>query len=180
MNRRNRLAWIDLEMTGLDPHQDVILEIATIITDGNLSLCAHGPSLVIHQPEERLAGLDSWVNRQHTQSGLLEQVRNSSISVQEAEEKTMVFLREWCEPRTALLAGNSVWNDRMFLSAYMPSIVDFLHYRLVDVSSFKAMLSRWYPDKPQVSFKKKERHRALEDIEESIAELRYYREHFFV
>jgi len=180
MKKENRLIWIDLEMTGLDTNHDVILEIASIVTDNQLNIVAEGPVLVIHQSEERLKSMNEWVLEQHTKSGLLDQVRTSEITIKDAQEITLTFLREWCEPEVCPLAGNSVWNDRAFLQEYMPDIASFFHYRMIDVSSFKEMVLRWYSDNPKAKFEKKDEHRALDDIKESIAELRYYRQHFFV
>jgi len=180
MNKKDAIIWIDLEMTGLNPKHDVIVEIASIVTDSQLNIVAQGPSLIIHQPEERLKNMSQWVYEQHTKSGLLDQVRASNISQQEAQESTLTFLRKWCEPGVCPLAGNSVWADRAFLQAYMPALVDFFHYRMIDVSSFKEMIARWYPGNKNAVFEKKDKHRALEDIEESIAELRHYKTHFFI
>ena len=175
--KNNLLVWIDLEMTGLDYHHDAILEIATIITDTNLNIIATGPELVIHQPEEILNRMDAWCVETHGKSGLLEKVQNSTITVQ-AEEQTLQFLQQYCEKQTAPLCGNTVWFDKLFLKKDMPALVDFLHYRIVDVTAFKIMLSAW--SGKNVAFKKQNNHRALDDIKESIAELQYYRNTFIV
>lgn len=180
MHSDNNLVWIDLEMTGLDAKKDVILEIACIITDSNLNVVAEGPVLVIHQSQDMLASMDAWPKKQHTQSGLIERVRASSITTQHAEDQIVAFIKEHCSPNTALLAGNSVWQDRVFLHAYMPQILTYLHYRIIDVSTVKELVARWYPDSPHVKFEKKDTHRALQDINESIAELKHFRTYFFV
>ena len=174
--KNNLLVWIDLEMTGLDYHNDVILEIATIITDTELNIVATGPDLVIHQPEQALNRMDTWCVETHSKSGLLEKVRSSSLTVAQAEEQTLQFLQQFCEKQTAPLCGNTVWFDKLFLKKDMPAIVDFLHYRVVDVTAFKIMLSAW--SGKNVSFKKKNNHRALDDIKESIEELQFYRTNF--
>lgn len=179
MKTNNRLVWIDLEMTGLDPAKDVILEIATLITDNDLNIIASGPELVIHQPESALAGMSDEVRALHKKSGLVERVKASVVSVREAERQTFEFIKEHCDPDTAPLCGNSVWQDKNFLSAGMPSIVDYLHYRILDVTAIKQVVTRWYADDPKAIFKKADTHRALADIKESIAELAYYRQNYF-
>ncbi|MFV1959469.1 MAG: oligoribonuclease [Planctomycetota bacterium] len=176
---RSPLVWIDLEMTGLDPNRCFIVEIATVVTDGDLEILAEGPHLVVHQDEPQLASLSDWSRKQFTTSGLLERARTSEVTCAEAEEQTLSFLRRHCEPRKAPLCGNSVHTDRAFLRRRMPDLHEFLHYRNVDVSTFKEMLRRWYPERfapPQ----KASRHEALSDIRESIEELGYYRRTFFV
>ncbi len=180
MNKRENLIWIDLEMTGLDPVKHVILEIASLVTDGQLNILAEGPSLVIYQPEENLTNMHQWVLEQHTKSGLLDRVRASTITLEQAQEQTLAFLREYCEPDTSPLCGNSVWNDRAFLQVYMPKIAKFLYYRMIDVTAFKEIIMRWYPDSPHKEYKKEDKHRALEDIRESVAELRHFRKYFFI
>lgn len=174
----NPLVWIDLEMSGLDPDEDVILEIATIVTDGDLEVVSEGPNLVIHQPEEVLQGMDAWNTKHHGESGLTERVRNSEIDTREAERRTLEFLRDHVEPDDAPLCGNSVYQDRRFLYRYMPELEEFLHYRNVDVSSIKEVVERWYSDVEAPE--KDTRHRALDDIRESIEELRFYRDRVFV
>lgn len=174
------LVWIDLEMTGLDISKDVILEIASIITDGNLNIVAQGPLYVIHQSERHLTGMNEWCQKQHTQSGLVDAVRQSTTSLEHAYAKTVHFIRTHCEPQTGVLCGNSVWQDRIFLAKYMPEIVDYLNYRIIDVSSFKDAIGRWYPADKHTTFKKGDTHRAHDDIKESIAELKHYRKYFFV
>jgi len=173
------LVWIDCEMTGLDPRQHVLLEIATIITDYDLAIVARGPVLAIRQSESKLGLMDSWNRRTHGGSGLLDRVRSEGISVAEAERQTLSFVRRYCTIRSAPLCGNSIGQDRQFLVRYMPKLEAFLNYRVVDVSSIKVLVKEWYGKKYQ-SPKKKETHRALDDIEESIAELDFYRKTVFV
>ena len=175
----NNLIWIDLEMTGLNPEKDVILEIATIITDNFLNILAEGPSLVIFQPKEILDTMDEWPKKQHTKSGLIEKVRNSTVSVKQAEQQTLEFVQQYCTPNTAPLCGNSVYQDRAFLRNYMQNLNSFTHYRLIDVSSVKELVRRWYPQDPHAQFKKTDSHRALTDIHESIEELKQYKKYFF-
>jgi oligoribonuclease len=180
MNKKENLIWIDLEMTGLDPAQHVPLEIASLVTDGQLNILAEGPALAIYQPEENLTNMHTWVLEQHTKSGLLERVRASTVTLEQAQEQTLFFLREFCEPDTSPLCGNSIWNDRAFLQTYMPKIAKFLYYRMIDVTSFKEVVARWYPDSPHKEYKKEDKHRALDDIRESVAELRHFRKYFFI
>ena len=171
------LVWIDLEMSGLDPDTCEILEIATIITDGDLNLLAEGPDLVIHQPDHVLDAMDEWCTRQHGLSGLSAQVKASTISLADAEARTLEFLRPYCPPGRSPLCGNSIGHDRRFLLKHMSGLAAHLHYRSVDVTSIKELARRWYPELPAPD--KGESHRALDDIRESIAELRYYRQHIF-
>lgn len=180
MNKKDNLVWIDLEMTGLNPANDVILEIASIITDKDLNVIKEGPSLVIHQPDSVLDYMDHRVKELHTKSGLLELVRNSSITLKQAEDQTLSFIKTYCMPETAPLCGNSVWQDRTFLYHYMPQLLSYLHYRIIDVTSFKEIITRWYPHNRHAFFEKKDTHRALDDIKESIAELKQYRTYFFI
>ena len=171
---------MDLEMTGLDPDTDVIVEIATLITDDNLELVAEGPDLVIHQPPEVLATMDDFVRKMHTRSGLLPQIEASTITLEAAAEQTLAFLKEHIkEERTVPLCGNSIGTDRRFLAKHTPEIENFLHYRSVDVSTIKELTRRWYPDVLANLPQKGLSHRALDDIRESLAELQYYREHVF-
>lgn len=174
-----RMVWVDLEMTGLNPDVSVIVEIATIVTESDLTVVAEGPNLVIHQPEEVLAGMSDFVRDLHARSGLLERIRASDVSLAAAAEQTVAFLSTHIAKGTAPLCGNSVWKDRAFLERYMPSVIDLLHYRIVDVSTLKELARRWYPGS-LLPPKKKELHRALDDIRESIEELRYYRANLFV
>ena len=172
------IVWIDLEMTGLDPSRERIIEIATVITDGQLNVVKEGPDLVVHQPQALLDAMDDWNRSHHGGSGLVERVRRSRVSESEAEEQTLSFVSQYVtKSRTAPLAGNSVHQDRRFLERYMPRLNDYLHYRNVDVSTIKELAKRWYPDVR--GYQKQNSHRALDDIRESIAELRYYRREVF-
>jgi oligoribonuclease len=174
------LAWMDLEMTGLDPAKDVIVEIATLLTDDDLTIVAEGPDLVVHTSEELLAAMDPFVVEMHTKSGLLDAIRSSTISLADAGAATLAFLRAHVpEPGTVPLCGNSIGTDRRFLAAYLPDIENFLHYRSVDVSSVKELVRRWYPDVRSGRPRKQGSHRALDDIRESVEELRYYRTSVF-
>jgi len=176
MNKKTNLVWIDLEMTGLDPDKDVILEIATIITDEDLNIIEEGPCLAIHQSDAVLGVMNPWVREMHQESGLIERVRESKVTLKQAEKQTLDFIKKYCDPGEGRLCGNSVWKDRAFLGKYMPAILDSLHYRLIDVTAVKELVLRWYPN---AEFEKKNSHRALDDIRESIEELRYYRKNFF-
>lgn len=176
---KKHLVWIDCEMTGLDPAKDTLLEIATIVTNYDLELVAHGPVLAIKTSEAKLEGMDAWNRRTHKKSGLIERVRSEGVSVAEAQKQTLAFVKKYCYARTAPLCGNSIGQDKRFLAKYMPELHDFLHYKVVDVSSIKVLIKEWYGGKYE-SPKKQEKHRALDDIEESIAELAYYRETVFV
>lgn len=171
------LVWMDLEMTGLEPDTDLIIEMATIITDGELNVVAEGPVMAIKQPEANLAAMDEWNQQHHSKSGLLERVRKSQISQLEAEAQTLAFLELHVEKNKAPLCGNTIWQDRRFLARYMPDLERYLHYRIIDVSSLKELVVRWRPELLG-GFTKANEHTALADIRESIAELRYYREHF--
>jgi len=176
---RKHLVWMDCEMTGLDPDEHVLLEIATIITDYDLEIVARGPVLAIRPSQSKLDRMDAWCRRTHGKSGLLDRVRDEGVSVAEAERQTLNFIRRYCYVRTAPLCGNSIGQDKRFLAKYMPRLDAFLHYRIVDVSSIKTLVSQWYEGRYE-SPKKKDAHRALSDIEESIAELAYYRKTVFV
>lgn len=168
---------MDLEMTGLDPDRSVIVEIATLVTDSELNVLGQGPNLVISHPESVLENMEPWSRRHHEASGLLARIRSSSVSTQDAQKATLDFLSSLCRAKVCPLAGNSVWQDRRFLVRYMPALNDFLHYRIVDVSTVKELVRRWYPHLP--AYDKKNRHTALSDILESLAELKYYREKVF-
>ncbi|HLU69983.1 MAG TPA: oligoribonuclease [Fibrobacteria bacterium] len=176
-DRQNHLAWIDLEMTGLNPDTDVILEIATVVTDADLNVIAEGPVLAISAPAEILAGMDEWNQKQHRKSGLLDRVLASGETMASAERQTLEFLAAHLPPGKVPLCGNSIWQDRRFLARHMPALEKFFHYRIVDISSFKEVARRWYPDMP--AFKKQEAHLALADILESVEELKHYRQHLF-
>ncbi|MDM1708796.1 oligoribonuclease [Thiopseudomonas alkaliphila] len=171
------LIWIDLEMTGLNPATDVIIEMATIVTDAQLNVLAEGPVLAIHQPDEVLVQMDEWNTRQHGGSGLTQRVRESKITLAEAEAATLAFLAQWVPAKASPICGNSIGQDRRFLHKYMPELEAYFHYRNLDVSTLKELVARWAPEL-QAGFKKGDTHLALADIRESIAELRYYREHF--
>jgi oligoribonuclease len=174
------LVWMDLEMTGLDPTSDVIVEIATLITDDELELVAEGPDLVIATPADKLAGMDQVVVDMHTRSGLLEQIKQSTITLDDAGRQTLEFIKEHVpEPRSVPLCGNSIGTDRRFLAAYLPDIENHLHYRSIDVSTIKELSRRWYPASLSGAPSKAGGHRALDDIRESVAELRYWREAVF-
>ena len=175
------LVWMDLEMTGLDHTADVIVEIATIITNDELEIIAEGPDLVIHQPDDVLARMDPFVVEMHTRSGLLEQIKASTISLDEAGAATLEFIKQHVpEPMTVPLCGNSIGTDRRFLAASLPDIENYLHYRSIDVSSVKELVKRWYPTIDSDRPRGQGSHRALDDIRESIREMAYYREHVFV
>jgi len=176
---KKHLVWMDCEMTGLDPMKDGLLEIATIITNYDLEIIAHGPVLPIRQSEAKLAKMDAWNRRTHKKSGLIDRVRNDGVSVAEAERLTLAFVKKYCYKRTAPLCGNSIGQDKRFLARYMPTLHEYLHYKVVDVSSIKVLVQEWYGGRYQ-SPEKKELHRALDDIEESIAELAFYRKNVFV
>ncbi|MBK6515152.1 MAG: oligoribonuclease [Polyangiaceae bacterium] len=178
-DRARRLVWVDLEMTGLDPSVATIVEIATLITDEELRVIASGPELVIHASDEELAKMAPVVVEMHEKSGLTPRIRASTVTMEQAERETLAFLKEHVDERTAPLCGNSVWKDKQFLERYMPEVIAHMHYRLVDVSTIKELVRRWYPPSFAAS-KKAERHRALDDIHESIEELRLYRERVFV
>jgi oligoribonuclease len=175
----NHLVWIDLEMSGLDPDRERILEIATVVTNAELAIVAEGPEIVIHQSDSLLEAMDDWNRRQHGASGLADRVRGSSVTEAEAERRTLEFVSRYCEPKTVPLAGNSVSHDRRFLLRYMPRLEAHFSYRNVDVSSVKELVARWYPEVLAAAPPKKDNHRALDDIRESIEELRYYRRTVF-
>jgi len=174
----SRLIWLDLEMTGLDPDRDAILEIATVVTDETLEIVAEGPNIAIHQSEEVLKEMDEWSKDQHERSGLIARVRSSPYTCEEAREKTLEFLSGHCSKQESPLCGNSILKDRQFVMRHMPRLEEFLHYRNIDVSTIKELVRRWYPDIP--AYTKQNAHLALKDIRESINELRYYRERVFL
>ena len=176
--RAQRLIWIDLEMTGLDPDSDRIIEVATIVTDADLNTLAEGPVLAVHQSDAVLEAMDEWNTSTHGNSGLTQRVRESSLTERDAELETIAFLKEWVDERTSPICGNSICQDRRFLARYMPELEAFFHYRNLDVSTIKELARRWKPEVLE-GFKKKGAHLALDDIRESIAELQHYRETLF-
>lgn len=177
MKHKDNLIWIDLEMTGLEPEQDRIIEIATIVTDAQLNTLAEGPVLAIHQSDELLNSMDEWCTTTHGATGLTKRVQESKVSEREAELATIEFLKQYVDQGASPICGNSVGQDRRFLVKYMPELDEFFHYRMLDVSTLKELARRW---KPSIlpNFKKSNTHLALDDIRESIAELKFYREHF--
>jgi oligoribonuclease len=173
----DHLIWIDCEMTGLDPDTDALIEIATVVTDNALTVIAEGPVIAIHQPESLLVRMDDWNQKTHGASGLLARVRGSTVSVPEAEARTLGFLRDWVIPGTSPMCGNSICQDRRFLARSMPQLERFFHYRNLDVSTLKELAQRWAPQLME-SFVKTGTHQAHDDILESIRELKHYRAHF--
>src|SRR5690349_14256614 len=173
----DNLIWIDLEMTGLNPDTDHILEIATIVTDKDLNILEEGPVFAVHQPDEMLARMDSWNTRQHGQSGLTERVRQSSVTEQVAEAQTLQFLSKYLPSGASPMCGNSICQDRRFLFRWMPALERFFHYRNLDVSTLKELARRWAPSVTQ-GYTKQNTHLAMDDVRDSIRELRHYREHF--
>jgi len=176
--KADNLVWIDLEMTGLNPDSDHIIEIATVVTDAELNVVAEGPVLAVHQPEQVLAGMDDWNRRTHGESGLVERVRRSATTAGEAEEQTLAFLRQHADPGSSPMCGNSICQDRRFLAREMPTLEKFFHYRNLDVSTLKELARRWAPG-VLAGVHKTARHLALDDIRESIDELRHYRRTMF-
>ncbi len=176
--RRDNLVWIDLEMTGLDPDREAIIEIATIVTDKDLGIVAEGPVLAVHQPQALLDNMDEWNTKQHASSGLTERVRASTVSEARAERETLEFLHDYADPGLSPMCGNSVGQDRRFLVRYMPELAAFFHYRNLDVSSVKILAQLWAPQ-IAAACQKTSSHRALDDIRDSINELQYYRDKLF-
>jgi len=172
----SHLIWIDLEMTGLEPDHDTIIEIATLVTDVNLKLVEEGPVLPIHQSDEVLAKMDEWNTNQHGKSGLIERVRQSHFTLASAERLTLAFIQQHVPPDTSPMCGNSICQDRRFLYKYMPKLEKYFHYRHIDVSTLKELAKRWRPDLPE--FEKESKHLAMSDIYDSIDELKYYHQHF--
>jgi len=179
MKSPTNLIWLDLEMTGLHPEVDVIIEIATLVTDRDLNILATGPMLAVHQPDEVLERMDEWCQTTHGKSGLTERVRQSTVTIEDATAQTLEFLQHWVPKGKSPLCGNSIGHDRRFVRKYMPEFEDFLHYRLIDVSTIKELVRRWYPNSVRPP-RKQGNHLALDDIRESVAELKWYREHVFV
>jgi len=178
MPSRDALIWIDLEMTGLKPESDTIIEIATLVTDSSLRLIAEGPVFAIHQDEPTLARMDDWNQRQHGGSGLLARVRASTVTLAQAEQGTLEFLSQHVEKGASPMCGNSICQDRRFMARLMPTLEAFFHYRNLDVSTVKELAKRWAPAVAE-TFSKEGAHLALDDIRESVRELQHYREHFF-
>jgi oligoribonuclease len=178
LKQRDNLVWIDLEMTGLNPDSDLIIEIATVVTDKHLSVLAEGPVLAIHQPDTILAGMDLWNTTQHNASGLVERVRASHWDASSAEQQTLEFLRNYLERGWSPMCGNSICQDRRFLVRHMPELAAFFHYRNLDVSSLKILAQLWVPEVAE-RFEKQSTHLALADTHDSIRELRFYREKLF-
>lgn len=178
MSEGNRLVWIDLEMTGLDPEKERIIEMATIITDAELNIIAEGPVIAVHQPDSLLEAMDDWCTNTHGASGLTKRVKESTITEAEAEQETLAFLKKHVGSGESPLCGNSIGQDRRFLVKYMPELEGFFHYRNLDVSTVKELARRWRPDVLD-GVQKKGSHLALDDIRDSINELRHYRDHFF-
>ncbi|MEM5537422.1 oligoribonuclease [Neptuniibacter pectenicola] len=177
MTNKGNLVWIDLEMTGLEPKTDVIIEIATIVTDSDLNILAEGPMLAIHQSDALLDGMDEWCTNQHGKSGLTQRVKESTVTEAQAERDTIAFLQQYVAAGESPMCGNSIGQDRRFLDKYMPELETFFHYRNLDVSSLKELAKRWKPE-VAAGVVKKGSHLALDDIRDSIEELKYYREHF--
>ena len=177
MNKKTNLIWIDLEMTGLIPESDVIIEIATVVTDANLNVIEEGPSLAIHQNSDLLNGMDDWNTNQHNRSGLVQRVIESKVSTAEAESQTLNFLIKYVDQGASPMCGNSICQDRRFLNNYMPKLEKFFHYRHIDVSTLKELAVRWKPSIISSTYKKS-RHLALSDVYDSIDELKHYREYF--
>jgi oligoribonuclease len=169
---------MDMEMSGLDPKTCVVLEIASLITDKDLNPVAQGPVLVVHQPDSVLERMDDWNKKHHGESGLIQAVKASKVTLAEAEQKTLEFISTYCKPRTSPLCGNTIYQDRRFLLEYMPKLEEYLHYRLVDVSTIKELVKRWYGPDFQAP-NKKQKHKALDDILETVEELKFYREKVF-
>lgn len=175
MMSEQRLIWVDMEMTGLDPDTDVVIEIASIVTTADLEVLAEGPVIAIHQSDAALAKMDEWNTRTHGESGLVDRVRASSTDEAAATELTLEFCREWAQPNTSPMCGNSIGQDRRFMARHMPELEAFFHYRNLDVTTLKLLAGYWRADLP--AHPKQNAHEALADIRESIEELRYYREH---
>ena len=172
-----RLIWVDMEMTGLSPESDRIIEVAMVITDGDLGLVVESPALVVHQSDATLAGMDAWNQSTHARTGLIEKVKASTLDEATVENQMLAFLREYVPAKASPMCGNSICQDRRFLSRWMPKLEDYFHYRNLDVSTLKELARRWRPDIAK-GVSKRGAHTALDDIRESIDEMRYYREHF--
>ena len=176
--KQSNLVWMDLEMSGLDPEENTILEIATLVTDFNLNVVAEGPVIAIHQTDELLDSMDEWNTNCHRETGLTDRVKKSDLWMKDAEMITLDFIKKHVKLNASPLCGNTIWQDRRFLIKYMPELESYFHYRNIDVSSIKEISTRWYPDLPV--FEKEKAHSALKDIGESIEELKYYRTKIFI
>ncbi|GHD38895.1 oligoribonuclease [Parahalioglobus pacificus] len=177
MQNPSNLIWVDLEMTGLNPDQDVVIEIATIVTDSDLNTLAEGPVIAIHQPDAVLEGMDEWNTTHHNRSGLVDRVRASDADEGDATEDTIAFLSHWVPAGASPMCGNTICQDRRFMARHLPRLEAYFHYRNLDVSTLKILMQRWRPEL-ETGFTKTGTHLALDDIRESIAEMRYYRKHF--
>lgn len=178
--KKDNLVWIDLEMTGLDPKKCTVLEIGVVVTDSELNIIAEGPCIAIHHPAKVLNGMEAWSKFHHKKSGLTQDCRKSKISLKKAEKLALDFIKTHCKEKTAPLCGNTIWQDRRFLVKYMPKLESYLHYRVIDVSSVKELVVRWYGTDHKMPREKKQTHRVQDDILESIDELRYYRKKAFL
>ncbi len=178
--KRDSLVWIDLEMTGLDPKTCTVLEIGVVITDNDLNILAQGPSIAIHHTDKVLKSMEAWSRHHHKKSGLTDECRRSKIRLRQAESMALEFVQRFCAPQSSPLCGNTIWQDRRFLVKYMPKLEQYLHYRMIDVSSVKELVDRWYPTDHKMPRNKHHSHRVTDDILESIEELRYYRGKVFV
>ncbi len=174
----SRLVWMDMEMSGLDPEVNTILEIATVITNYDLELISEGPVIAVAQPDEILDSMDEWNKEHHNKTGLTSRVRQSSYYMRDAETITLDFIKKYISPKKSPLCGNTIWQDRLFLIKHMPALEKYFHYRNIDVSSIKELYVRWYPNLPL--FEKEHTHTAIKDIHESISELKYYRSNIFI
>jgi oligoribonuclease len=177
MQNASNLVWVDMEMTGLDPDGDVVIEIATIVTDTDLNTLAEGPVIAVHQSDDRLAGMDEWNTTHHTRSGLVDRVKASQYDEQQTARETMAFLEQWVPSGASPMCGNTICQDRRFMARHLPGLEAYFHYRNLDVSTLKILMQRWRPEL-ESGFTKTGTHLALDDIRESINEMLYYREHF--
>jgi oligoribonuclease len=177
MQNASNLIWVDMEMTGLDPDRDAVIEIATIVTDTHLNTLAEGPVIAVHQSDARLQAMDEWNTEQHNRSGLVERVKASVYDEQRAQQETIEFLQQWVPPRSSPMCGNTICQDRRFMARHLPLLEAYFHYRNLDVTTLKILMQRWRPEL-ESGLVKTGTHLALDDIRESIKEMRYYREHF--